>query len=183
MILFTYFSTLISIDKNCSMCIMGIMGLFTFWKWFLSRIWMTKYMHIVTWVAQILISHQCWLFLRLTMNESTHIQQLKHKLSQNTVRCQLLSFTCNIKWYVELTAKVTTLLSTYSCVALQSGNRNKHGWYITYTIGGYTRLLRQGIQSGPVPGTFTRLRTCIVPTEITEPPKISGGQNHKYDGR
>ena len=41
----------------------------------------------------------------------------------------------------------------------------------------------QGFQSGPVPGTFTRLRLCIVPAEITEPPKISGGQNHKYDGR
>jgi hypothetical protein len=32
----------------------------------------------------------------------------------------------------------------------------------------------QGFQSGPVPGTFTRLRSCIVPAEITEPPKISG---------
>jgi hypothetical protein len=41
----------------------------------------------------------------------------------------------------------------------------------------------QGFQSGPVPGTFTRLRSCIVLAEITEPPKISGGQNHKYDGR
>ena len=41
----------------------------------------------------------------------------------------------------------------------------------------------QGFQSGPVPGTFTRLRSCIVPAEITEPPKIRGGQNHKYDGR
>jgi hypothetical protein len=30
-------------------------------------------------------------------------------------------------------------------------------------------------------GTFTRLRSCIVPAEITEPPPISGGQNHKYD--
>ena len=39
----------------------------------------------------------------------------------------------------------------------------------------------QGFQSGPVPGTFTRLKSCIVPAEITEPPKISGGQNHKYD--
>ena len=39
----------------------------------------------------------------------------------------------------------------------------------------------QGFQSGPVPGTFTRLRSWIVPAEITEPPKISGGQNHKYD--
>jgi hypothetical protein len=38
----------------------------------------------------------------------------------------------------------------------------------------------QGFQSGTVPGTFTRLRSCIVPAEITEPPKISGGQNHKY---
>jgi hypothetical protein len=39
----------------------------------------------------------------------------------------------------------------------------------------------QGFESGPVPGTFTRLRSCIVPAEITESPKISGGQNHKYD--
>ena len=39
----------------------------------------------------------------------------------------------------------------------------------------------QGFQSGPVPGTFTRLRSCIVPAEITEPPKISDSQNHKYD--
>ena len=44
-------------------------------------------------------------------------------------------------------------------------------------------FILQGFQSGPVPGTFTRLRSCIVPAEITEPPKISGGQNHKYDGR
>ena len=29
---------------------------------------------------------------------------------------------------------------------------------------------QQGFQSGPVPGTFTRLRSCIVPAEITEPP-------------
>ena len=36
-------------------------------------------------------------------------------------------------------------------------------------------LNMQGFQSGPVPGTFTRLRSCIVPAEITEPPKISGG--------
>ena len=42
---------------------------------------------------------------------------------------------------------------------------------------------QQGFQSGPVPSTFTRLRSCIVPAEITEPSKISGGQNHKYDGR
>jgi hypothetical protein len=41
----------------------------------------------------------------------------------------------------------------------------------------------QGFQSEPVPGTFTRLRSCIVPAEITEPPKISGGENHKYDGQ
>ena len=30
----------------------------------------------------------------------------------------------------------------------------------------------QGFQSEPVPGTFTRLRSCIVPAEITEPPKL-----------
>ena len=28
----------------------------------------------------------------------------------------------------------------------------------------------QEFQSGPVPGTFTRLRSCTVPAEITEPP-------------
>ena len=33
--------------------------------------------------------------------------------------------------------------------------------------------LLQGFQSGPVPGTFTRLRSCIVPAEITEPPKLA----------
>ena len=42
---------------------------------------------------------------------------------------------------------------------------------------------QQGFQSGPVPNSFTRLRSCIVPAEITEPSKINGGQNHKYDGR
>ena len=31
----------------------------------------------------------------------------------------------------------------------------------------------QGFQSGTVPGTFTRLRSCIVPAEITEPPKLA----------
>ena len=42
---------------------------------------------------------------------------------------------------------------------------------------------KQGLQSGPIPGTFTRLRSFIVPAENTDPPqkKISGGQNHKYD--
>ena len=56
-----------------------------------------------------------------------------------------------------------------------------------FTANGFRILIRkvnvQGFQSGPVPGTFTRLRSCIVPAEITEPSKISGGQNHKYDGR
>jgi hypothetical protein len=33
--------------------------------------------------------------------------------------------------------------------------------------------LEQGFQSGPVPGTFTRLRSCIVPAEITELPKLA----------
>ena len=47
----------------------------------------------------------------------------------------------------------------------------------------YIYIYIQGFQSGPVPGTFTRLRSCIVPAEITEHPKISSGQNHKYDGR
>ena len=56
-----------------------------------------------------------------------------------------------------------------------------HGYFIFVFL--IINMLSQGFQSGPVPGTFTRLRSCIVPAEITEPPKISGGQNHKYDGR
>jgi hypothetical protein len=53
----------------------------------------------------------------------------------------------------------------------------------TLTSSIYEQSSRQGFQSGPVPGTFTHLRSCIVPAEITETPKISGGQNHRYDGR
>ena len=63
----------------------------------------------------------------------------------------------------------------YTELKLSYGNDNVVKNYI-YSKG-------QGFQSGPIPGTFTRLRSCIVPVEITEPPKISGGQNHKYDGR
>jgi hypothetical protein len=33
-----------------------------------------------------------------------------------------------------------------------------------------TESIEQGFQSGQVPGTFTRLRSCIVPAEITDPP-------------
>jgi hypothetical protein len=40
---------------------------------------------------------------------------------------------------------------------------------IMYIVG--HGLHTQGFQSGPVPGTFTRLRLCIVPAEITEPPQ------------
>ena len=53
--------------------------------------------------------------------------------------------------------------------------------YNVFKIYSNTDVIMQGFQSGPVPGTFTRLRSCIVPAEITQPPKISGGENHKYD--
>ena len=55
-------------------------------------------------------------------------------------------------------------------------------WMVLYKLSVFCSDM-QGFQSGPVPGTFTRLRSCIVPAEITEPPKISSGQNQKYDGR
>ena len=58
---------------------------------------------------------------------------------------------------------------------------NTYIYLYVWTVHMY--CIYQGFQSGPVPGTFTRLRSCIVPAEITEPPKISGGENHKYDGR
>ena len=53
---------------------------------------------------------------------------------------------------------------------------------ILYNLSFADTYWMQGFQSGPVPSTFTRLRSCIVPAEITDRPKISGGQNHKYDG-
>ena len=34
-----------------------------------------------------------------------------------------------------------------------------------------------GFQSEPVPGTFTRLRSCIAQAEITEPPKLAVVKN------
>ena len=41
--------------------------------------------------------------------------------------------------------------------------------FVQYSEGEYI-VCMQVFQSGPVPGTFTRLRSCIVPAEITEPP-------------
>ena len=43
--------------------------------------------------------------------------------------------------------------------------------YLELTVYYFLRRTTQGFQSGPVPGTFTRLRSCIVPAEITEPPQ------------
>ena len=61
--------------------------------------------------------------------------------------------------------------------------QNRQNVFSTTNYFAIIQRINQGFRSGPVPGTFTRLRSCIVPAEITEPPKISGGQNHKYDGR
>jgi hypothetical protein len=75
---------------------------------------------------------------------------------------------------------------TYVAYSLTSSKpaKNTKGWYRCFWhTGGGVSDTPEGFQSGPVPGTFTRLRSCIVPVEITEPPKISSGQNHKYDGR
>jgi hypothetical protein len=44
-------------------------------------------------------------------------------------------------------------------------------FYIVLNVKLKNLLVLQGFQSGPVPGTFTRLRSCIVPAEIIEPPK------------
>ena len=41
--------------------------------------------------------------------------------------------------------------------------------FVQYSEGEYI-VCMQVFQSGPVPGTFTRPRSCIVPAEITEPP-------------
>jgi hypothetical protein len=61
-------------------------------------------------------------------------------------------------------------------------------WYIKkikVVIFQYLGVIEHDVYTGVSKwaGTFTRLRSCIVPEEITEPPKISGGENHKYDGR
>ena len=50
-----------------------------------------------------------------------------------------------------------------------------HLRYRTALTDTFLKGTHQGFQSGPVPGTFTRLRSCIVLAEITEPPQISGG--------
>jgi hypothetical protein len=92
--------------------------------------------------------------------------------------------------YFTLTANAIYFIWQESCTF---PNKNKHcpipykciiNQFDFIMIDGHIKILIwhcQGFQSGPVPGTFTRLRSCIVPAEITEPPKISGGQNHKYD--
>ena len=41
-------------------------------------------------------------------------------------------------------------------------------FYILINISQISKV--QGFLNGAVPGTFTRLRSCIVPAEITEPP-------------
>jgi hypothetical protein len=48
-------------------------------------------------------------------------------------------------------------------------------WQGVLVFFGYFSFFRQlqRFQSEPVPGTFTRLRSCIVPAEIIEPPKLS----------
>jgi hypothetical protein len=73
---------------------------------------------------------------------------------------------------------IMSLVSSH-CRVLKNGDPH----YLVLQATSITKFYFQGFQSGPVPGTFTCLRLCIVPAEITEPPKISGGQNHKYDGR
>ena len=81
------------------------------------------------------------------------------------------------------------LVTKYQISAI-NGCREKCDEKCAYMFNVYKKQLSrqtgsQGFQSGPLPSTFTHLRLCIVPPEITEPPppkKISGGQNHKYDG-
>ena len=83
----------------------------------------------------------------------------------------------NYKWD-QLTSNCTT------CLFLKSTPERCHTTLL-YSAGLKVALLtqgqlapsrkklgaNQGFQSGPVPGTFTRLRSCIVPAEITEPPQ------------
>jgi hypothetical protein len=58
-----------------------------------------------------------------------------------------LNIICNRSFfYFEMSALLYLFVCLYG---------NHLPWYI------------QGFQSGPVPGTFTRLRSCIVPAEIT----------------
>ena len=77
---------------------------------------------------------------------------------------------------------VTTICVVFN-IRSKHSNISKRGWVLQFVwYWDQNSGNVQGFQSGPVPGTFTRLRLCIVPAEITEPPpKICGGQNHKYD--
>jgi hypothetical protein len=67
----------------------------------------------------------------------------------------------NVEFVCDIVAAILKMVTTrnFSMPGIYSGHHNLP----TYEM--------QGFQSGPVPGTFTRLRSCIVPAEITEPPK------------
>ena len=45
----------------------------------------------------------------------------------------------------------------------------KGEWIPRFNLNEVETSHHQGFQSGPVSGTFTRLKSCIVPVEITDP--------------
>ena len=71
------------------------------------------------------------------------------------------------KFNLEKENNLSTTISKYFTVLL---NTLLHYTIILMFII-IAQTIDQGFQSGPVPGTFTRLRSCIVPAEITEPPQ------------
>ena len=60
-----------------------------------------------------------------------------------------------------------------SCSALFFFLLHFDNFFFFFQIPRWLFIERQGFQSGPVSGTFTRLRSCIVLAEITEPPKLA----------
>jgi hypothetical protein len=85
----------------------------------------------------------------------------------NRFKGTLRFWVCNF----QLFRCLKSIISLYMCMSKQI---NKFGCCIQNNKACIATCY-QGFQSGPVPGTFTCLRSCIVPAEITGPPKISGG--------
>jgi hypothetical protein len=93
-----------------------------------------------------------WLYWKLTLN--THFL-LDFIYFHETIDFSLTSVTSS---HVHIW-QIVTILEVIYC---------RPDWALSPTWVFFLTL--QGFQSGPVPGTFTRLRSCIVPAEITEPP-------------
>jgi hypothetical protein len=100
---------------------------------------------------------------------------LKYELQCNVKTPAPLFPQNNLTFVIQMLIKIMSALFRYEFYT-----RMKRYWGENISIYHMCKLVFTILR---LPGTFTRLRSCIAPAEIIEPPKISGGQNHKYDSR